>query len=287
MFVVLGAAIGTVLHFVPALRDEPASAEAVDRPGEVAASGRASEKLRVQVGRIVAAITEAAQSHESKPQADRRADYYIRAAARAALEESEGEPARGFVVALGFGLDRTGALARDPIVRLLFDAVESAEQQQRRRQQLGKLTLAGREDLLLHFAISAALTGLVDGPAAEAVGVQKEIADARGKERGRGSGFSFVDLAADLTGIELANVVLEDASQARARLRWIAEEYRSDAFFLDPRGLDEGLLYSDWAEQYGDASDPRFRDTLESLRGKVRACPGWAKLRAAGTPSGP
>jgi hypothetical protein len=52
-----------------------------------------------------------------------------------------------------------------------------------------RVTLAGREDFALHFLISAAIA--VDGtsPLSRAVGIYKEVADARG-----GSGFSFNDL---------------------------------------------------------------------------------------------
>jgi hypothetical protein len=281
-----GAVAGAVLHFVPGPRDHTAEPAADQRP-DAATAGLASETLHFQVARLVASITDAARRKGQRLKDDRLAENYIRAAAAAACEETAGEPARAFVVALGFGLDDTNTLANQPVVTLLLDDVETAEQRALRCKVLGKPSVRGRNDLLLHFAISAALTGLAGAPTAEAFGVQKEIADARGKEQRRGSGFSFVDLAADLMGIELANVLLEDDSHARARLRWIAEEYRSDAFMLDPSDLDEGLLYSDWAEQYGDATDPRFRDALESLRRKVRACPGWVKLRAARTPSRP
>jgi len=57
------------------------------------------------------------------------------------------------------------------------------------------LTLMGRSDSAQHFAISAALAAWAGEPAANAIGVYKEIDDSRG-----GSGFSFGDLAADPAG---------------------------------------------------------------------------------------
>lgn len=278
---VLGGAAVAVIPFTPGMRDPSGSAQPANDAGEFAGDGRNSEALRDQVARLVAAIAEAAQAEKPHRKGDQLTDHYIRAAAAAALQETDGEPARAFVVALGFGLDDTNTLARQPVVKLLLDEVESPEEQAARRKALGKPTVHGRNDLVLHFAISATLTGLVGAPAAEAFGVHKEIADARGKERGRGSGFSFADLAADYAGIELAEVLLEDKADARTRLRWIADGFRSDEFFLDPSPLKEGLPYSAWEEEYGGVDDARYQRAVEALREKIRARPGWAKLREA------
>ena len=54
------------------------------------------------------------------------------------------------------------------------------------------MLLAGRQDLAKHFAISAAISAHSGAPLADAIGLYKELEDARG-----GSGFSFDDLAAE------------------------------------------------------------------------------------------
>ena len=72
-----------------------------------------------------------------------------------------------------------------------------------------ELTLNGRHDSAQHFVISAALAAWAGEPVAEAIGLYKELDDAR-----RGSGFSFADLAADRAGTRFGELV----AKASARL---------------------------------------------------------------------
>lgn len=58
-----------------------------------------------------------------------------------------------------------------------------------------RIILNQREDFPKHFIISAAIAANAGGPLADAVGLYKEVEDARG-----GSGFSFNDIAADRAG---------------------------------------------------------------------------------------
>ena len=55
-----------------------------------------------------------------------------------------------------------------------------------------------RIDLAQHFIASAAITSSINGQIAKAVGEEKELNDANG-----GSGFSFIDLAADKAGTRI------------------------------------------------------------------------------------
>jgi hypothetical protein len=64
------------------------------------------------------------------------------------------------------------------------------------------VTLNGRHDLLLHFIISAGLKVVADQGVAMAIGEFKELLDSN---RG-GTGFSFVDLGADRTGLMFAEM---------------------------------------------------------------------------------
>ena len=71
--------------------------------------------------------------------------------------------------------------------------------------------MLGRRDLAQHFFLSGYLAAVVGSAAAESAGIAKELADARS-----GSGFSYVDLAADLAGIAFAERVLRrEASLGR------------------------------------------------------------------------
>jgi uncharacterized protein YfiM (DUF2279 family) len=72
--------------------------------------------------------------------------------------------------------------------------------------------LLGRYDSAQHFVISAALAAWAGEPAANAIGVYKEIDDSR-----RGSGFSFADLAADRAGTRFGEVLAWRPGNASTR----------------------------------------------------------------------
>ena len=74
-----------------------------------------------------------------------------------------------------------------------------------------RVTLRQRQDFTLHFLISAVIAAEAGTPLADAVGLWKELADAR---RG-GSGFSFNDLAADRAGTRFGERAVRDAGGCR------------------------------------------------------------------------
>lgn len=76
-----------------------------------------------------------------------------------------------------------------------------------------RLTLMGRYDSAQHFAVSAALAAWAGEPAANAIGLFKEIDDSRG-----GSGFSFADLAADRAGTRFGQLVATDFARVQEAL---------------------------------------------------------------------
>ena len=75
-----------------------------------------------------------------------------------------------------------------------------------------RVTLARRPDLQQHFIYSASLHVLGNQRLSSAVGEAKELLDSVNG----GSGFSFVDLLADRTGIRFAKVAVSSTQSARA-----------------------------------------------------------------------
>lgn len=67
------------------------------------------------------------------------------------------------------------------------------------------ITLAGRHDLAQHFVVSAALAAWAGEPVADAIGLYKELDDARD-----GSGFSFIDLSADRAGTRFGEALIKN-----------------------------------------------------------------------------
>ncbi|SVC96865.1 uncharacterized protein METZ01_LOCUS349719, partial [marine metagenome] len=102
-----------------------------------------------------------------------------------------------------------------------------------------------RNDLARHFIISAALELMAEQGMSLAIGEFKELMD-----RGNGgSGYSFVDLAADMSGTEFAKVATNpstamDVQNAMARIQ-------SELEIIPPiEGLPEGLSKQAFTEQY-------------------------------------
>ncbi|MDF1552149.1 MAG: hypothetical protein P1P84_03755 [Deferrisomatales bacterium] len=140
------------------------------------------------------------------------------------------------------------------------------------------VTLGGREDLRLHFLISAALKVLSDRVAAHAVGEFKELLDAR---RG-GSGFSFADLAADRAGVRFAEAALDSDGGARRLQDVLAQERGEEMFFPDVHGLPEGLSKTRFENLFGGIEDPRYAALVAAIDACIARLPAYADGEAVG-----
>jgi hypothetical protein len=115
------------------------------------------------------------------------------------------------------------------------------------------LMLGGRQDLAKHWTVSAALTALFGQNFSDAIGQWKEMADSAPS----GSGFSFVDLAADRSGVYFAMAATdEDTADATAqRLSRITESALLPTAAL---ALSEGLSEAAFIQRYGNLDEKRF-----------------------------
>lgn len=117
-------------------------------------------------------------------------------------------------------------------------------------------TLHGRPDLAKHWALSAALGAVIGDDAGTALGEWKELADSDG-----GSGFSFVDLAADRAGLRAARAAI-DPERAAASAATLA---RADAEALLPARLTggpEGLTEAQFRARFGSLDADRYTDAV-------------------------
>jgi hypothetical protein len=129
------------------------------------------------------------------------------------------------------------------------------------------LTLGGRDDLAQHFLASAALAGTAGSATADAIGLGKEVSDAR-----VGSGFSFTDLAANRAGTrfgEAATVSPRRAAALRSELaRGIVE-----ADIMPPvDGLPEFMPLDRFRERFGAVGSPAYQAVAEDVERRVAAC---------------
>ena len=125
-----------------------------------------------------------------------------------------------------------------------------------------------RIDLAQHFIVSAALTASLNGQLAKVVGEQKEIRDADG-----GSGFSFIDLAADKAGTrfgELATSTPENARKIQIAMSGI-KSY-SD-FMPDPRDLPEKMGAEEFKARFGTINSPAYTEISKQIDARIAAMP--------------
>lgn len=135
---------------------------------------------------------------------------------------------------------------------LLGDAYVVTETPARR----ARLTLHGRDDLPKHFLVSAALAGAADTVVADVIGVYKEVKDSQG-----GSGFSFVDLAADHAGIRFA----EKAARAPRDLQAALAKLSRQNDLVPSHDLVEGLQEAEFKRRYRDRDSAEYRKIIATI----------------------
>jgi hypothetical protein len=229
---------------------------------------------------VVAAIVKAAEKNQALPDrstpgtappfrrsGDALTEYYVREAAVAAGALPRDEAAPAFLVGASVALDTADLFRRNPVTGSLWRTIESNEERERRLKVLGLPTVCNRHDSCQHMFDSAALVAVRGVAAAELAGVLKELLDS---QKG-GSGFSFADLASDMSGVAFGQWVLADPT----RLAKLSESFLVADFAVPPDGLVEGLTYEQFARRFGSVGDQRFRDEQDKLRKRVRELPAY------------
>jgi hypothetical protein len=131
-----------------------------------------------------------------------------------------------------------------------------------------KVTLSGREDFTLHFMVSAVLAAGAGGPLSDAVGVYKEVDDAR-----RGSGFSFTDIAADRAGTRFGERATRSGQSARdLQARVVEGLVEAD---IMPRAVDlpEMMPEAEFKRRFGGTEGAAYRDMMREIERRLAALP--------------
>ncbi|HED16578.1 MAG TPA: hypothetical protein ENI64_07195 [Gammaproteobacteria bacterium] len=137
------------------------------------------------------------------------------------------------------------------------------------RDNPGNVKLAGRSDLRQHFIVSAALQLLSDSGLGNAVGEFKELLDSIHG----GSGFSFVDLAADRAGIRFAEMALDqqgDSLRLQQRLQLVPLE---GLYFPDLSGFYENITQTEFEALYGDIYSKAYLAVVADIDKRIAALP--------------
>lgn len=123
-----------------------------------------------------------------------------------------------------------------------------------------------RTDLPKHFLVSALVAAVGDRAFADALGLSKEITDS---EAG-GSGFSFVDLAADRAGTQLVERALARPEVISAVLEQLSSPKLTDPGLLpDPRDLPEGLTEAELESSGRAPGTPKYQALVDEMDGRL------------------
>lgn len=131
-----------------------------------------------------------------------------------------------------------------------------------------KPMLKSRVDLNQHFIFSAAIKILSEQGLSIAIGEFKELMD----RSDDGSGYSFVDLAADIAGVEFA-VAATTASSATSIQKMLAGNTDESLFFPNITGLPEGLSKSEFSRKFTEVDSPEYLKMVQSINQKIANLP--------------
>jgi len=203
----------------------------------------------VDEGRVVQAYCRLARAHEAIP--DPQLVSLVQGAFQGAAGTDVVEYNRAAFVALSFYVVGDEAFSLAPT---------AAAGVARCPPPRGDVLLRGRRDLAKHWTYSAALTAVLGERAAVNLGEWKELHDSNPS----GSGFSFVDLAADRSGLNVAHRALDptSANLAAHSLRSVSDEE------LLPRVLTqapEGLSDGDFITRFGGLGQKHYRESVARI----------------------
>jgi hypothetical protein len=124
------------------------------------------------------------------------------------------------------------------------------------------LVLRGRNDLVMHFVISAAITATGGGGLADSIGVFKEVDDSRD-----GSGFSFPDLLADRAGVSFAEVALGD--KAMELQEYMSSRVSEADYMPGLTQLPEGLMELEFKSRYEDLDSATYALVNDEIERRI------------------
>ncbi|HEY0961369.1 MAG TPA: hypothetical protein VGE69_03345 [Pseudomonadales bacterium] len=131
------------------------------------------------------------------------------------------------------------------------------------------LILAGREDRAQHFLISAGLAVSSSTMLAQSLGLLKEVDDSQDG----GSGFSFIDIGADRTGVRFAELAVSGPDEARLLQDRVAAMDDESLFMADFRDLPELLSEDDFRTGYGGVGEPAYEAVLDDIDARIAEMP--------------
>ncbi|MCK4708255.1 MAG: hypothetical protein KAU21_06535, partial [Gammaproteobacteria bacterium] len=129
-----------------------------------------------------------------------------------------------------------------------------------------KFTLKGRNDLAQHYLVSSGINAVSNTAWSNAIGLKKELKDSDG-----GSGFSFVDLMADIAGNKLAETAFAPSRASALQLK--LKQLNSENDILgDISGLQEGLSATAFRMEFGNTSSEEYTRIVREIHRRLVSC---------------
>jgi uncharacterized protein YfiM (DUF2279 family) len=135
------------------------------------------------------------------------------------------------------------------------------------------LKLAGRVDASQHFAFSAFLAATGGEGLSDLAGLYKELKDA---QQG-GSGFSFIDLAADRAGSRLGEACTRSRASALKMQSRLADVADANVFFPVVRDLPEFMQQAEFQRRFGGVGQPAYQRMVEQIEARIAGVPLYSK----------
>ncbi len=130
------------------------------------------------------------------------------------------------------------------------------------------VTLAGRTDFPMHFLVSAAIAAEAGSPLADAVGLHKEIEDARG-----GSGFSFGDVGANRAGTRFGEAAVQSPRRARELAQAVAAGVAEADLMPDVSDLPEFIADAEFRRRFGGVDGAGYEKLIATIEQRIDALP--------------
>ena len=184
---------------------------------------------------------------------------YVREAAAVVSEFQTPDASEAMLLALGIFMDTEGVLRSFPMTSELVSQIESDQARNDRLSMLGKPTMRNRADLAKHFFVSAHLVAAMGGDTARGIGLGKESLDSND-----GSGFSFVDMAANRAGIIFAEKILAK----NIDLEQVADGFTVNRYLPEVADLAEGIQGEELRSQLG-KDDLALHAKLEKIEQRI------------------
>lgn len=125
-----------------------------------------------------------------------------------------------------------------------------------------------RIDIPQHFIASALLTAVDSSLLSEQISVDKEVGDAQ-----QGSGFSFIDLTADRSGIRFGRLAIASPREARELQHMMSEIKHYSAIIPDIQGLPEHMDEQTFKLQYDGVDSPAYQEMIRQIDSRIAALP--------------